>query len=105
MLKSREFLREKSRGRAGGGGTSVCSVILRRYSLLEVPWRRIHNVIAHAMSVCVAVDNKVEFDVGAVDAGRSMARIFSFAPSFVFVEVNQGNFRSELEVSDFVGNG
>ena len=59
MLKSIKFLREKSRGRAGGGGTSVCSVILRRYSQLEVPWRRIHNVIAHAMSVCVAVGNKV----------------------------------------------
>ena len=59
MLKSREFLRGKSRERVSGGGTSVCSVILRRYSQLEVPWRRIHNVIAHAMSVCVAVGNKV----------------------------------------------
>ena len=59
MLKSMNFLSGKSRGRAGGGGTSVCSVILRRYSQLEVPWRRIHNVIAHAMSVCVAVGNKV----------------------------------------------
>ena len=59
MLKSIEFLRVKSRGRVGGCGTSVCSVILRRYSQLEVPWRRIHNVIAHAMSVCVAVGNKV----------------------------------------------
>ena len=58
MLKSREFLSEKSRGRAGGG-TSTLSVILRRYSLLEVPWRRIHNAIAHAMSICVAVGNKV----------------------------------------------
>ena len=59
MLKSIEFLRGKSRGRVSGCGTSVCNVILRRYSLLEVPWRRIHNVIAHAMSVCVAVGNKV----------------------------------------------
>ena len=58
MLKSREFLSEKSRGRAGGG-TSTLSVILRRYSLLEVPWRRIHNAIAHAMSICVAIGNKV----------------------------------------------
>ena len=59
MLKSMNFLRGKSRERVSGGGTSVCSVILRRYSQLEVPWRRIHNVIAHAMSVCVAVGNKV----------------------------------------------
>ena len=35
------------------------NVILRRYSLLEVPWRRIHNVIAKAMSICVAAGNKV----------------------------------------------
>ena len=35
------------------------NVILRRYSLLEVPWRRIHNVIAKAMSICVAFGNKV----------------------------------------------
>ena len=59
MLKSMNFLREKSRGRVGGGGTSVCSVILRRYSLQEVPWRRIHNAIAKAMSICVAFGNKV----------------------------------------------
>ena len=59
MLKSMNFLRGKSRERVSGGGTSVCSVILRRYSQLVVPWRRIHNVIAHAMSVCVAVGNKV----------------------------------------------
>ena len=38
---------------------STFSVILRRYSLLEVPWRRIHNVIAKAMSICVAFGNKV----------------------------------------------
>ena len=38
---------------------STFSVILRRYSLLEVPWRRIHNVIAKAMSICVAYGNKV----------------------------------------------
>ena len=38
---------------------STINVILRRYSLLEVPWRRIHNVIAKALSICVAVGNKV----------------------------------------------
>ena len=38
---------------------STINVILRRYSLLEVPWRRIHNVIAKAMSICVAAGNKV----------------------------------------------
>ena len=59
MLKSREFMRGKSRGRVGGGGTFTCNVILRRYSLLEVPWRRIHNAIAKAMSICVAYGNKV----------------------------------------------
>ena len=35
------------------------SVIRRRYSLLEVPWRRIHKAIAIAMSICVACGNKV----------------------------------------------
>ena len=59
MLKSREFLMGKSRGRSSGGGSSTYNVILRRYSLLEVPWRRIHNIIAHAMSICVAFGNKV----------------------------------------------
>ena len=39
--------------------TSAFSVILRRYSLPEVPRRRIHNVIAYAMSICVAFSNKV----------------------------------------------
>ena len=39
--------------------TSTCNVILRRHSLLEVPRRRIHNAIAHAMSICVALGNKV----------------------------------------------
>ena len=84
MLKGIEFIREKSRafktspleGEVGAplrvrgnnkqaGGTSyrwfasALNVILRRYSLPEVPWRRIHNVIAYAMSICVAVGNKV----------------------------------------------
>ena len=39
--------------------STTFNVILRRYSLLEVPWRRIHNVIAKAMSICVAFGNKV----------------------------------------------
>ena len=39
--------------------TSTLNVIRRRYSLLEVPWRGIHNVIALAMSICVAVGNKI----------------------------------------------
>ena len=37
----------------------IFSVIHRRYSLLEVPRRRIHNAIAAAMSICVAYSNKV----------------------------------------------
>ncbi len=62
------------------------NVILRRYSLLEVPGRRIHNAIAKAMSICVAVGNKVmdtrlpqpagcgdKYDVDSdVQCGRSM---------------------------------
>ncbi len=39
--------------------SATFSVILRRYSLLEVLGRRIHNVIAKAMSICVAFGNKV----------------------------------------------
>ena len=35
------------------------NVIRRRYSLQEVPRRRIHNAFATAMSICVAVGNKV----------------------------------------------
>ena len=35
------------------------AVIRRRYSPQEVPWRGIHNVIAKAMSICVAFSNKV----------------------------------------------
>ena len=38
---------------------SALNIILRRYSLPEVPGRRIHNVIAYAMSICVAYGNKV----------------------------------------------
>ncbi len=66
---------------------SILSVIRRRYSLLEVPWRRIHDAIATAMSICVAYGNKVvdtrdwhsqqgvppkyDFDSG-MQCGRSM---------------------------------
>ena len=39
--------------------TSAFNVILRRYSLPKVLGRRIHNVIAKAMSICVAYSNKV----------------------------------------------
>ena len=38
---------------------SFSTVIRRRYSLPEVPWRGIHNVIAAAMSIGVAFSNKV----------------------------------------------
>ena len=38
---------------------STLAVIRRRYSPQEVPWRGIHNVIAIAMSMCVAEGNKV----------------------------------------------
>ena len=92
MLKSMNFLRGKSRERVSGGCTSVCSVILRRYSQLEVPWRRIQNVIAHAMSVCVAVGNKVmdtrlpqpagcgdKYDVSGRCRGRGFSTFSTFA--------------------------
>ena len=62
------------------------NVIRCRYSLLEVPRRGIHNVIATAMSICVAYSNKVmgtrlplpvgsgdKYDVSSgVQYGRSM---------------------------------
>ena len=62
------------------------NVIRRRYSLQEVPWRGIHNAIATAMSICVAMGNKVldtclpqpvgcggKYDVeSSVQCGRSM---------------------------------
>ena len=61
------------------------AVVRRRYSLPEVPWRRIHNVIAYAMSICVAFSNKVmdtrrpqpvgcggKYDVDRGQSGRSM---------------------------------
>ena len=67
---------------------STINVIRRRYSLLEVPRRRIHNVIALAMSIsiCVAYGNKVvdtcrpqpagcggKYDIqNGVQCGRSM---------------------------------
>ena len=57
-------LRVRGNNKLAGGtfprfSVSTISVILRRYSLREVPWRRIHNVIAKAMSICVAFSNKV----------------------------------------------
>ncbi len=82
------MLRVRGNNKPAGGTkfappAPVCNVILRRYSLLEVPRRRIHNAIAHAMSICVAVGNKVmdtrlpqpvgcgdKYDV--CSAGRSM---------------------------------
>ena len=65
---------------------SALNVIRRRYSLLEVPRRGIHNDIALAMSLCVAYGNKVmdthlplpvgsgdKYDVdSSVQGGRSM---------------------------------
>ena len=52
----------------------------------------------------VFIVTEVELDVRAVDAARCMAGVLSFAPSLVFVEVDEDYFRSKLEVSDFVGN-
>ena len=69
----------------------VCNVILRRYSLLEVPWRRIHNVIAKAMSICVAFSNKImdtrlpqpagcgdKYDVSGWCCGRGFSAFCTF---------------------------
>ena len=57
-------LRVRGNNKLAGGtfprfSVSTFNVILRRYSLLEVPRRRIHNTIAKAMTICVAVGNKV----------------------------------------------
>ena len=75
------------------GGEDICAflssnlnTIRRRYSLLEVPWRRILNAIEKLMSICVAFGNKVmdtrlpqpagcgdKYDVdSSVQCGRSM---------------------------------
>ena len=58
------MLRVRGNNKPAGGtfprfSASTFNVILRRYSLLEVPRRRIHNAVAHAMSICVALGNKV----------------------------------------------
>ena len=58
------MLRVRGKNKPAGGtfprfSVSTFNVILRRYSLLEVPRRRIHNTIAKAMTICVAVGNKV----------------------------------------------
>ena len=66
--------------------SSALNVILRRYSLPEVRWWRIHNVIAYAMAIGVAYGNKVmdtrlplpvgsgdKYDIdSSVQYGRSM---------------------------------
>ena len=60
MYKNFENVKNKlARGAFPRFSAATFSVILRRYSLLEVPQRRIHNVIAKAMSICVAIGNKV----------------------------------------------
>ena len=53
----------------------------------------------------ILIGAQMELDVGAVNAGSSMAGVFSLAPSFVLVQVDQSDFRCELEVSDLVSNG
>ncbi len=52
----------------------------------------------------VFVVTEVELDVRAVDATRCMAGVLSFAPSLVFVEVDEDYFRSQLEISNLVCN-
>ena len=54
-LKAKDDVYGRCRGRwLSVFHASALNVILRRYSLPEVPRRRIHNVIAYAMSICVA---------------------------------------------------
>ena len=53
----------------------------------------------------VIVVAKVELDVRAVDAARRMARVDGFAPRLVLVEVDERDFRCELEVRDLVRDG
>ena len=51
-LKAKDDVYGRCRGRwLSVFHASALNVILRRYSLPEVPWRRIHNVIAYAMSI------------------------------------------------------
>ena len=97
LLFKRSMFTEDSRYKTWNDGGLGCwlrvfhafaiNVILRRYSLPEVPRRRIHNVIANAMSICVAFGNKVmdtrdwhsqqgvprKYDIDSnVQCGRSM---------------------------------
>ena len=90
------MLRVRGKNKPVGGtfprfSVSTFNVILRRYSLLEVPRRRIHNAIAHAMSICVAVGNKVmdtrlpqpagcgdKYDVSGFGWGRGFSAFCTF---------------------------
>ena len=59
---------------------SALNVIRRRYSLPEVPRRRIHNAIANAMSICVAnkvVDTRLPLPVGSGDKYDVDSRVLS----------------------------
>ena len=47
----------------------------------------------------------MELDVRAVDAARRMAGVDSLAPRLVLIEVDESDFRSELEVCNLVGDG
>ena len=46
----------------------------------------------------------MDFDIGAVDTSSSMAGVSCFAPSLVFVEINEYDFRGKLEVINLVDN-
>ena len=89
-------LRVRGNNKPAGGtfprfSVSTFNVILRRYSLLEVPRRRIHNTIAKAMTICVAVGNKVmdtrlpqpagcgdKYDVSGLGLGRLLSTFCMF---------------------------
>ena len=90
------MLRVRGKNKPAGGtfprfSVSTFNVILRRYSLLEVPRRRIHNTIAKAMTICVAVGNKVmdtrlpqpagcgdKYDVSGFGWGRGFSAFCTF---------------------------
>ena len=90
------MLRVRGKNKPAGGmfprfSVSTFNVILRRYSLLEVPRRRIHNTIAKAMTICVAVGNKVmntrlpqpagcgdKYDVSGFGWGREFSAFCTF---------------------------
>ena len=58
--------------------------------------------------VCTFADAVVagcaEFDVGAVDASGRVAGVGCLTPCLILIQVNQANFRSELEVGEFVND-